>query len=804
MKGSKFYLAIFGLLGGIFILLGFSIYLISERVITPVFLQAEKTDYHTKMEILENAIKANAENLKVVTVDYGEWDDTYEFVVGKDPTYIDDNSENLLYNLKIDFFVILNNDYQVVYFLTYDQDGNQIDSNIDPVFQEAAIQASKYFVSTKPALTDAKEFFFSYGDNIAHTSVITISNSVKTAPGRGYMLAGTIYNKEQIDALSNRNSLKLALDNFAAFQKKSPALAEKVEKEGTIYEYPSQKEATGYYLVRDYNDKPAAVISSFFERNINDLVMTSRFYYLLEIYITVVVALAISMFLYNRILVSRRKQFEGETKYELLFNQNVMPLVLVKLDKAWHWTEIVEANKAASSFYGFEENDAYHKRPINLLYGMEDRAVGDFLTNLSNIGIAVDQTDLFVNGAKLTVELIGRTFDVSDKKYLLISIKDLSERVEYERKLEDYADNLKKFQLAVQNASDQIVITDSDGIIIYGNESVKTITGFEINDVIGRKAGSAELWGGQMPDEYYKEMWRTIKTDRVTFQNEIRNKRQDGTAYDAAISITPILDDKGAVIFFVGIERDITKAKEIDRAKTEFVSLASHQLRTPLSAINWYTEMLMDQDSGKINETQKEYLLEIYKGNKRMVDLVNSLLNVSRIDMGTFDINTEPINVVDLAEDVFTEMTPQIKAKDLRVETDFAELPMVMLDPKLTRIIIQNLVSNAIKYTPPKGKVKLDIDKEDDKCIVITVEDTGYGIPRKQQDKVFSKLFRADNVQALDTEGTGLGLYIVKSIIDNAGGEISFESEEGKGTTFVVKLPFAGMREKTGTKSLDV
>jgi signal transduction histidine kinase len=217
--------------------------------------------------------------------------------------------------------------------------------------------------------------------------------------------------------------------------------------------------------------------------------------------------------------------------------------------------------------------------------------------------------------------------------------------------------------------------------------------------------------------------------------------------------------------------------------------------------------MLINGDAGKINDEQKQYLEEIYKGNQRMVDLVNSLLNVSRLELGTFEIKPESAALCPIVKDVLEEMQHLIEIKKLKVDTECKvgkNIPKV--DKKLFRIIIQNLISNAVKYTPSGGSIKVVIDYNKDNpksTYVLTVSDTGYGIPKSQQDKIFTKLFRADNVRAMDTEGTGLGLYIIKSIMDESGGKISFVSREKKGSTFKIELPKSGMKQKKGEKSLE-
>lgn len=359
--------------------------------------------------------------------------------------------------------------------------------------------------------------------------------------------------------------------------------------------------------------------------------------------------------------------------------------------------------------------------------------------------------------------------------------------------------DLQKFQLAIDNASDHIVITDEKGVLIYANHTAETITEFSFAEMKGK---TPRLWGGQMTKAFYKKMWKTIKDEKQTFIGNLTNVRKGGERYEAEIKISPIVDKNGVVKFFVGIERDITRAREVDRAKTEFVSLASHQLRTPLTAIKWHIEMLIDEDMGKLKAAQKESLQEVYHSNERMIDLVNSLLNTSRIDMGTFAIDPVKTDVVQLIDDIIREMEQLLKIKKIKIQKTYGNtLPKINVDQMLLRIVLQNLLSNAIKYTPNLGKIKISIQQRE-KDTLFSVSDTGYGIPKKQQRKIFSKLFRADNAKELDADGSGLGLYVTKAVVEQAGGQIWFVSQEKKGTTFYFTILRQGMKKKKGAKAL--
>ena len=265
-----------------------------------------------------------------------------------------------------------------------------------------------------------------------------------------------------------------------------------------------------------------------------------------------------------------------------------------------------------------------------------------------------------------------------------------------------------------------------------------------------------------------------------------------------------------------GIAMDVGKHKELAQAKTDFVAIASHQLRTPLSIIKWYVDFLVNGDAGKVSEEQLKYLKEVYNSNERLIELVNALLDVSRIDVGTFSIEPEPTNIIKTADSALKKFLPEIKSKNIILEKIYDVLPTINLDTRLTRIVFENVLSNAVKYTPENGKIRLAIKKTDNN-ILIKISDSGCGIPREQQPKMFTKLFRADNVRKIESVGTGLGLYIVKAIIEKSGGKIWFQSpslefldqkdkkiinKDSNGTTFFITIPLKGMKKKIGTKKL--
>ncbi len=341
---------------------------------------------------------------------------------------------------------------------------------------------------------------------------------------------------------------------------------------------------------------------------------------------------------------------------------------------------------------------------------------------------------------------------------------------------------------------DCLVVVDKEGKITYINRSFEEMLGWKSVEVVGKSMVQVVPREDHNSNKVlFKERILTQVLSGEKFVADSTNPfyyiRKDKTRFPTSSIVAPVVLD-GKIVGAVEVFRDITKEKEIDKAKTEFVSLASHQLRTPLSTVNWYSEMLLAGDAGEVTPTQKKYLEEIYKGNQRMVELVNTLLDVSRIEMGTFVVELKSTNIVKLAKSVIDEQMPQINEKKIIFLSSFEEdMPVMRADPKLLRMVIQNLLSNAIKYTPDKGRVEISLFMDNKRNVVFKISDTGYGIPKNQYNKIFTKLFRADNVVGKDTEGTGLGLYIVKSIVDQFKGKTWFESDESKGTTFFVVLP---------------
>jgi signal transduction histidine kinase len=270
------------------------------------------------------------------------------------------------------------------------------------------------------------------------------------------------------------------------------------------------------------------------------------------------------------------------------------------------------------------------------------------------------------------------------------------------------------------------------------------------------------------------------------------------------VLVTPVKDNYNKIVGGAVLFHDITYLMEIDQMKTEFVSVASHQLRTPLTAIKLFTEMLLDQGGKELTDEHKEYLESIYQSTERMVLLVNDLLSLSRLESGRLKVDPRTLDLREFVQNIIDEVKQVAKAKKVNIGLSCQkDLPPISIDPNLMRQVIHNLITNAIRYTAeskdPAVEVKITKPKND---FIVSIKDNGIGIPEPVQDRIFEKFYRADNAIKANTEGTGLGLYVSKMIVESSKGKIWFESEQGKGTQFFVAIPGKGMKKKQGDKTI--
>jgi PAS domain S-box-containing protein len=343
------------------------------------------------------------------------------------------------------------------------------------------------------------------------------------------------------------------------------------------------------------------------------------------------------------------------------------------------------------------------------------------------------------------------------------------------------AEKEKEKTLAIiKNFIDGLFFFDSEKKLVLANPKAEEMFDIKLRDVSGRTTKELRTFPTleiliNLIGEEIKEIFR----EEICTESEMFFE----------ITTIPIKQDKEDIGTLINIH-DITREKSIEKIKSEFVSVAAHQLRTPLAGIKWTLQTILEEEEdAQIPEEIIGFIRKAYEANDRMVNLVNDLLNVTRIEEGRYVYEPEELEFMDVVNPIIEAYKEHIKNKGLEFEMKKPEedLPRVKVDREKIGIVVQNFLDNAMKYTN-EGKVSLVIEHSEGK-IKVSVTDNGVGIPEDQQKRLFNKFFRAANVQRMDTEGSGLGLFVAKNIIESHGGKVGFSSKAGEGSTFYFTLP---------------
>lgn len=361
-----------------------------------------------------------------------------------------------------------------------------------------------------------------------------------------------------------------------------------------------------------------------------------------------------------------------------------------------------------------------------------------------------------------------------------------------------------KDRALLESLGEGIVVTDKDGNVELINHAAEILVGWTAKEAVGKKwfelAPLEDEKGNRIPPER-RATQMVLTTGKPRSNATYYYVRRDGTRFAVGTTAAPVIIDNKTV-GVIAVFRDISHEREVDQAKSEFVSLASHQLRTPLSTVKWFTEMLLSGDVGELSADQKEYVHNIEVSNERTITLVNSLLNISRIESGRIIIDPVLTDLSKLVNEVVRSLQVRFRDKKLEISILVPDyLPQINVDPKMITQVYANLLTNAIKYTPEGGHISVTLSLQDGE-IISAVKDSGYGIPKAEQHRIYEKFYRGSNVVGKETDGTGLGLYLVKAIIESSKGKIWFDSQENIGTTFWFSLPLTGVEAKAGEVEL--
>ncbi|MEI6137716.1 MAG: response regulator [Mariniphaga sp.] len=381
------------------------------------------------------------------------------------------------------------------------------------------------------------------------------------------------------------------------------------------------------------------------------------------------------------------------------------------------------------------------------------------------------------------------------------------------QKARQVAENeLMKLSRAVEQSPNSVIITDINGIMEYANSATSKLTGYTMEEIIGQNPRIFS--SGEKTREEYTFLWNTILSGREWF-GEFHNKKKNGELYWESASIAPLFSENGEITNFLGIKTDITESKKLtlelikskehaeesDRLKSAFLANMSHEIRTPMNGILGFAELL--KEPGLTGEEQQEYIRIIQKSGARMLNIINEIVDISKIEAGVVKLNLTETNINEQTEYIYTFFKPEVEGKGLKLQLKNT-LPrkeaIIETDGEKLYAIFMNLVKNAIKYTV-NGSIEIGYDViVETQCIAslqFFVKDTGMGIPKDRQSAIFERFVQADIEDKKAQQGAGLGLTITKSYVEMLGGRIWVESEEGSGSTFYFTLPYTVHQNET-------
>lgn len=414
--------------------------------------------------------------------------------------------------------------------------------------------------------------------------------------------------------------------------------------------------------------------------------------------------------------------------------------------------------------------------------------VGDLGRSFDKMIKAVKESrkEIDVKVEKQVEQIQDQSSFLNDQRKAIINVL---EDIDQDKKIAQRESD--KTQKILESIGDGVFVLDEKKNIILFNNASQLISGYSEKEALGNNYSQILKFRDEETNEKINDFIEKVYSTGLvkSMDNHTILINKDNIKIPVADSAAPIKNAKGVVIGCVVVFRDVTKEREVDKMKTDFLSIAAHQLRTPLGSNRWSLELLLDDESNKLPSDVIENIKSVYERNKELINLVDDLLDVTRIDQARVKDNPKDTNINELIKFSIKELSGLAKERNVSITSKLSDKTIkVKLDPDRLKQIIGNLLSNAIKYNNKGGKIIITL-KENKSNFEITVKDNGIGIPKEEQKNIFTKFYRAKNAWNSETEGSGLGLYVVKEYITNWGGKIGFTSQKDKGTQFHLTIP---------------
>jgi len=358
-------------------------------------------------------------------------------------------------------------------------------------------------------------------------------------------------------------------------------------------------------------------------------------------------------------------------------------------------------------------------------------------------------------------------------------------RQEREKSLRDIATEKSKIKTIMNSMGDGVLVCDQDGSIVLTNPAANHMFQVSEDDLLGKLLTEAHL-----PPELASAIDKSLKTTESAFTS-ISQELSLGAAEEVHLRAhtAPVRNDVGEIMGAVTVFQDISYLRELDKMKSEFITMVTHELRAPIAAVEQQLTVILNKMAGEVTEKQEQLLSRAKERTKGLLDLIKDLLDLSKIEAGKMVQYKEPLSLPEVIQRVVDLMRAEAEHKKIDLQFSApSETPVIHADRNSMEEIFTNLISNAIKYTPEQGKVWIVLGEEKG-FVKASVSDTGIGIEEKDLSRIFDKFYRVKTAETRQIVGTGLGLSIVKSIVAAHLGSISVESNVGAGSTFTVLLP---------------
>lgn len=452
---------------------------------------------------------------------------------------------------------------------------------------------------------------------------------------------------------------------------------------------------------------------------------------------------------------------------------------------------ITSWNGGAEKMFGYASEEVVGKSGSNLFPPEMWEKIPSLLEQIT-AGEAVDDYDtggLRKDGTRFDVAISLSPIRTEDGTIIGASV--VERNITRRKKVEE---SLRQTRLIVEHSHDAIVGCTIDGIITSWNRGAEKMFGYSANEVV--QSSGLLLYRPEQREAIRALLSRVAHGEEV-LDYEAERLRKDGSTIPVAVTLSPVLNEAGVIFGVSIVERDMTernrtqkRIKDLSDVRSKFISILAHQLRTPLTSVNWNLEMMLNGNFGKLDEAQEKFLRATHQASIEITHRIHNLLTAIDIEEHRAVFQKEDMSLQSICAEVVNGLKKKSELKNISLiyTPPTTDLSVLCGDDQKMRMVVSVFIENAIQYTENGGQISVTL-KETDNHIRFEVQDTGVGIPTSEQHHIFTRFFRASNASVMEQDGFGLDLYIAQSIIEQHNGTIGFESVEGKGSMFWFEVP---------------